>query len=782
MDLSRIGADDLPVDVGFLHLTRILGTGSSGTTFGAKSRGVGELPSQVALTVLPVEALSDERRWRDLQTEVSRAALLRHRGIVRILSFAEHSRPPYVTQELAEGPDLARLIRHGGVLEPRQLLDLGIQLLSALGGAHLPTTAGGVPLPHGALRPSAVILGGDGKARLRGFGLRLVRGSHPVGTSLAFASPEALSSQPLNLGTDLFSLAGVLYFAALGRVPFVVHEGASVGEQLAASVRGLRSGTPLADIDRVVPGLGAVFARMLCLEPESRFQDVAEVEALFRELRGTAAPCAGLGEVVADRWGTQLSEESTFDDTDPVADYLSSGISVSRSSLRRMSREETLAPRTDGKDGALSEAATLSPADGQPGVLEDDSRSVGAPAPPPIPVPRRALVAAPRQRPTVIDPGDATLPEAESFRPASGGDRYDGPAHTSPPGSPAAISSHRAPTDLLPELSLDNDFGDETTDVPGVVGSRPLHLAPTPSAVQGPSEEVARSLEAVLRMEPAGDGVRSGAAGGSAPPKANSSRERMMVGGSLVVILLSSLVFFIKFGGGFVAERENPPRGLATSSAAPAPAQVAPTGRQTPSEDSVPAVAITTPPSTGSVGGSSAAEPGQGEPLEVDRVGTLPVEGPVRGQRGSGATALGDSSSTGGGETVSSDRRERRRPAPVPLMKESAPETSSSGPPIDLVLRHKPITKARVGSSELVSVRMDAPRSAKVTLTAGPAGGPFKRSRLKAKSGGRWEGWIDFRGVSAGDEFRYWVTATHPRATSTATSGSRATPHRVVID
>jgi len=100
---------------------------------------------------------------------------------------------------------------------------------------------------------------------------------------------------------------------------------------------------------------------------------------------------------------------------------------------------------------------------------------------------------------------------------------------------------------------------------------------------------------------------------------------------------------------------------------------------------------------------------------------------------------------------------------------------------VSVSIVHSPLRSARMGSSELLTVRMDAPRSAKVVLHSGPAGGPYKKTRLKAKSGGRWEGWIDFRGTSVGQDFNYWLVATHPRAASSDTSASRSSPHRVEI-
>ena len=137
------------------------------------------------------------------------------------------------------------------------------------------------------------------------------------------------------------------------------------------------------------------------------------------------------------------------------------------------------------------------------------------------------------------------------------------------------------------------------------------------------------------------------------------------------------------------------------------------------------------------------------------------------------------------GETSRDSSSDRRRQEKV--KSEGAGRTSTSrdrsedGPPVSLSMTHSPLRSARMGSSELITVRMSAPRSTKVVLHSGPAGGPIKRTRLKAKSGGRWEGWIDFKGTSVGDDFSYWLVATHPRATTSAKSGSRSAPHRVSI-
>ncbi len=84
------------------------------------------------------------------------------------------------------------------------------------------------------------------------------------------------------------------------------------------------------------------------------------------------------------------------------------------------------------------------------------------------------------------------------------------------------------------------------------------------------------------------------------------------------------------------------------------------------------------------------------------------------------------------------------------------------------------------GASTLVSAKCNGPRSTSVVLYSGPEGGPYSSTTLKARGGGRWEGWLQFGGA-AGDTLEYWIEAEHPRADATGRSGSRSNPHRVPL-
>jgi len=814
MDLARLTSADLPVDLGYLHLISVLGEGSCGRSFRAESRGVGGLPRSVAVTVLPPGLLEDQLRWRELQTEVSRAALLRHRGVVRTFSLTVEGGAPYLISELVEGATLKQLMAQGGPLTARQGLDVGIQLISALAAAHEPRPGSGdIPLPHGELRPSAVMLGVDGVVKLRGFGLGKVQPSNPGSSAASFASPEALSGQRLSLGTDLFSLGGLLVFLLTGDPPFPVHRGASAGERIAAVVRGLRGGGVLSDVDQIVPGLGSALGRMLCLDPTLRFATAGEAEAIFREVRGGLPRSSRLKEVITERFGDQLRQTGDFQAADSVSRYLTADPPT-----------PVLKPPPAPRPG-MPPSDTLSRVPAPDSLEVEVSRDLGAPDPPPIPVPNREILAAPRGGPILVDPGPVGVPAPEAFRPISGatedpgvdsgsGDEESESAEAaqnsgeaSPglslaptvepvlaPTPPPALTSKREPAfELVQDISLDLD--DETTDADVPLGALPDSLGrmpqgtPAPAAVLSPASERAAdepsplshrgdrsvSVETAEAVSPIGDADAQETSPSIAAPQRSSEatgkrafpvRRFALVVGLLAVFALV-LVMVVNLRGGLET-------GMGAGS-------VAAVDKNDASSSIAPEAEVLsdgTLASDGSGGGERAAvESGDGSAGFQD--GT--DENMTGGQE-----ELQGAESEGASTVLDEERQRRRREAREQrrsreLTEASAVPERESGAPVSLSLSHSPLRSARVGSSELVTARMDAPRSSKVVLHSGPAGGPYKKSRLKAKSGGRWEGWIDFRGVSAGENFHYWLVATHPRASSAAQSGSRSAPHQVAL-
>lgn len=735
MDLARLSPGDLPADLGYLHLVALLGVGCTGRSFRAETRGLGGLPRVVAVTVLDSAILQDQLRWRDLQTEVDRASTLRHRGAVRTFSLAVEEGVPYVITEVVEGFSLDALLERGGLIAPKHVLDVGIQVLAALGAAHEPVGGkGAVPQAHGEIRPSAVMLGLDGVVKLRGFGLSKVLPSRPGPRAAEFASPEALAGQRLSVGTDLFSLGALLFHALTGNLPFPVAPGCSSGERLAAIVKGLRGGGVLSEVDAIAPGLGKVLGRMLCLDPSLRFNRTADAEAAFREVRGSLPRSGRLSEVLAERFGRDMGL-ATGDAgmSSPVSDYLNvdPAITSSRAPLPREPEAPTAAESRIGMEAPAPEGP----------VLGDPGRQLGQPAPPPIPVPRREIVDAPRSGPAEAHEILTTAPLSSSLK----------------------IETE---VELADELSV--DLEDEETTDPGQLRPPPPPRLPSSSSMPPLAPNRSKPARPGSDTAPFAE-ARSPVAG--RPPRSPKGRPRsggrsLTVALFLVAVLAlaAALLFFL-----------------------PQLGQQASTELEVPSEPPSPqAVADSQASPSERADGLTEADPqlGDGEPSSSEEEG-LPEEG-VEDPAPPPEQAAEDAAKAEERARKREERREQRRQEREERLErerreaaEAGEDEDEGGGPVSLSLKHSPLRSARAGASELITVRLEGPRSSKVVVHHGLPGGSHKRMTLRAKSGGRWEGWLDLRGLESGGEYSYWVVATHPRAASSATSGSRSSPHRI---
>src|SRR5205807_2202625 len=114
-----------------------------------------------------------------------------------------------------EGPTLAELLRSPGAHD-HDPARLAHELLGALAHIH------GAGIVHRDVKPSNVIIGGDGRSRLTDFGVaqhpdatRLTNTGNVVGT-MRYLAPELLSGARASPRSDLYS-CGVLLGEALGR-------------------------------------------------------------------------------------------------------------------------------------------------------------------------------------------------------------------------------------------------------------------------------------------------------------------------------------------------------------------------------------------------------------------------------------------------------------------------------------------------------------------------------------------------------------------------------------
>lgn len=189
---------------------------------------------------------------------------------------------PWMATEYVPGPTLKEAVSEGGVFPEPSLRVLTLGLARALETIH---AAG---LMHRDLKPGNILLSPRGP-QVIDFGIaRAVEGTVLTRTGQTFgtpsyASPEQIVGQNVTSRSDLFSMAGVVLFAASGEPPF--------GHgQAATSIHRIMSGEP--NLTAIPEGpLRDLLARCYAKEPEHR-PDAAD---LLQALSALPLPSAEHG-------------------------------------------------------------------------------------------------------------------------------------------------------------------------------------------------------------------------------------------------------------------------------------------------------------------------------------------------------------------------------------------------------------------------------------------------------------------------------------------------------
>ena len=305
-----------------LHYTVIkkLGAGGMGVVFEADDARLGR---KVALKFLPRELEQDSRALERFKQEARAASALNHPNICTIYAIEECEGESFIAMELLEGQTLGEKI-DGHPLPLDKILEIGIQITDALDVAHHKG------IVHRDLKPANIFLTSRGQAKILDFGLAKLTherraametvGASPAATAamltspgtavgtIAYMSPEQARGEELDGRSDLFSLGGILYEMATGKIPFE-------GNTSAVIFQGIldRNPRPASELNAAVPAkLEEIIDKALEKDLELRYQSAAEMRADLKRLKRDssghisrgAVPVASSGDgrgVVADR-------------------------------------------------------------------------------------------------------------------------------------------------------------------------------------------------------------------------------------------------------------------------------------------------------------------------------------------------------------------------------------------------------------------------------------------------------------------------------------------------
>ncbi|MCP4609719.1 MAG: protein kinase [Planctomycetes bacterium] len=266
--LSLYGPSEFPCEFGEYRLLGLLGRGGMGTVYEAEQIATGR---RVALKMLGQKLDSPDMRKRFLR-EGRLAAGVNHPNSLYIFGSEEIEDLPVITMEIAGAGTLKDKLKKSGPMAVTEAVDAILDVISGLEAAF----ANGVL--HRDIKPSNCFVSPDGSVKVGDFGLSVstlartdtfITAHGKIMGTPAYASPEQLRGDALDLRADIYSVGATLFTLLTNRAPF---EGDNAVQVVANAVN--KKPKPLSELREDVPhGLERVVARCLAKEPDGRYAD-----------------------------------------------------------------------------------------------------------------------------------------------------------------------------------------------------------------------------------------------------------------------------------------------------------------------------------------------------------------------------------------------------------------------------------------------------------------------------------------------------------------------------
>ncbi|HET6977729.1 MAG TPA: protein kinase [Pyrinomonadaceae bacterium] len=279
--------------IGRYEICSKLGAGGMGDVYLAHDT---KLDRKVALKILPSDMVDDPTgdRVRRFLQEAKAASALNHPNILTIYEIDEIDSEPFIATEFIDGETLRERVRKGSV-SPTEVLDVGIQVASALAATHT------VGIIHRDIKPDNIMLRHDGIVKVLDFGLAKLSKERETQENNSFAttqnfintavgvvlgtaqymSPEQARGFDLDQRTDIWSLGCVLYEMISGRQPFA-----------APTTVDVMSGILHREPDSLLPhlpegprDLDRVVLRALRKDREQRYQTIKDLLIDLKDLK-----------------------------------------------------------------------------------------------------------------------------------------------------------------------------------------------------------------------------------------------------------------------------------------------------------------------------------------------------------------------------------------------------------------------------------------------------------------------------------------------------------------
>jgi serine/threonine protein kinase len=335
-------------------IERTLGDGAQGVVYLARriaSGDGGPGVDRVALKVIHRHLCGNDQIFKRFHREAKILGRLEGEHVVRLLDFVEDDGLLAIALEHVEGISLEAALAQRSPLDPKQAIEISLQVCAALGAAH----AAGIV--HRDLKPANVLIEGAGSAlgpgaqpgssgwspgrgpapssvpssasdlrvKVLDFGLAKVVHGDAATTGLTehgmifgtpeYMAPEQARGDETDARSDLYAAGVMLYEMLVGRTPFTGKS--AIGVMTAhlsddpPSPRALRPGGAIS------PALEAVVLRALAKDPADRFptaRDLAEAIAVARDeprvIKPVSAPSGPIDDLATSDTDLNLDPPS----------------------------------------------------------------------------------------------------------------------------------------------------------------------------------------------------------------------------------------------------------------------------------------------------------------------------------------------------------------------------------------------------------------------------------------------------------------------------------------
>ena len=237
------------------------------------------LEREVAVKILRGDLATDEKFVKRFQREAKAASSLNHPNIVEMYDVGEDDGNYFIVMEYIDGKTLKSLIKKRGALSLPEVVDIMLQLTSAIACAH------DSYIIHRDIKPQNVLILEDGRVKITDFGIAIALNSaeltqtNSVMGSVHYLPPEQANGNGATIKSDIYSLGILMYELLTGKLPFKGENAVEI------ALKQMKEQIPsVCEQNAIIPqSIENIVLKACAKNPKNRYDSVSEMHKDLKE-------------------------------------------------------------------------------------------------------------------------------------------------------------------------------------------------------------------------------------------------------------------------------------------------------------------------------------------------------------------------------------------------------------------------------------------------------------------------------------------------------------------